>query len=193
MQRCTSRLTARTKGSICAVRIEARWRSGDVEDCKSSHPGSIPGRASNRCIIIGMSVDRPRSARTSSNTSNSVRVVARRAAARPETARSRKGNNSCEPRSNACVRSWGRTPDDRLCDTFDTRSSVYFRTRSMRRRSAETVPFQYAVRSDQRVEQTDQWTIRGRHRQRVHRARPHPAKCRRLQRARDAGPFSGDV
>ncbi len=28
-------------------RIEARWRSGDVEDCKSSHPGSIPGRASN--------------------------------------------------------------------------------------------------------------------------------------------------
>ena len=28
-------------------RIEARWRSGDVEDCKSSHPGSIPGQASN--------------------------------------------------------------------------------------------------------------------------------------------------
>ena len=28
-------------------RIEARWRSGDVEDCKSSHPGSIPGRASS--------------------------------------------------------------------------------------------------------------------------------------------------
>ena len=27
--------------------VEARWRSGDVEDCKSSHPGSIPGRASS--------------------------------------------------------------------------------------------------------------------------------------------------
>jgi hypothetical protein len=27
--------------------IGARWRSGDVEDCKSSHPGSIPGRASS--------------------------------------------------------------------------------------------------------------------------------------------------
>ena len=26
--------------------IEARWRSGDAEDCKSLHPGSIPGRAS---------------------------------------------------------------------------------------------------------------------------------------------------
>ncbi len=25
---------------------EARWRSGDAEDCKSLHPGSIPGRAS---------------------------------------------------------------------------------------------------------------------------------------------------
>ncbi len=36
-------------------RIEARWRSGDVEDCKSSHPGSIPGRASSfksfRCYM----------------------------------------------------------------------------------------------------------------------------------------------
>ena len=31
-------------------RIEARWRSGDVEDCKSSHPGSIPGRASNLSV-----------------------------------------------------------------------------------------------------------------------------------------------
>jgi hypothetical protein len=28
------------------ARIEARWRSGDAEDCKSLHPGSIPGRAS---------------------------------------------------------------------------------------------------------------------------------------------------
>ncbi len=27
---------------------EARWRSGYVEDCKSSHPGSIPGRASKK-------------------------------------------------------------------------------------------------------------------------------------------------
>jgi len=30
-----------------ALRATARWRSGDVEDCKSSHPGSIPGRASS--------------------------------------------------------------------------------------------------------------------------------------------------
>jgi len=29
-------LTRRTKARICALRIEARWRSGDVEDCKSS-------------------------------------------------------------------------------------------------------------------------------------------------------------
>ena len=27
--------------------LEARWRSGDAEDCKSLHPGSIPGRASS--------------------------------------------------------------------------------------------------------------------------------------------------
>jgi hypothetical protein len=26
---------------------EASWRSGDVADCKSAHPGSIPGEASN--------------------------------------------------------------------------------------------------------------------------------------------------
>src|SRR5690606_8652050 len=26
---------------------EASWRSGDAEDCKSLHPGSIPGEASN--------------------------------------------------------------------------------------------------------------------------------------------------
>jgi hypothetical protein len=25
---------------------EASWRSGDVADCKSAHPGSIPGEAS---------------------------------------------------------------------------------------------------------------------------------------------------
>ena len=42
-------------------RIEARWRSGDVEDCKSSHPGSIPGRASN-LYIIGTTVERLRRA-----------------------------------------------------------------------------------------------------------------------------------
>ena len=29
-------MTRRTKARICALRIEARWRSGDVEDCKSS-------------------------------------------------------------------------------------------------------------------------------------------------------------
>ena len=45
----------------------------------------------------------------------------------------------------------------------------------------------------QRVEQTDQRAVRGRHRQRMHLARPHPAECRRLERAGDAGPFSGDV
>jgi hypothetical protein len=28
-------------------RIEASWRSGYAEDCKSLHPGSIPGEASN--------------------------------------------------------------------------------------------------------------------------------------------------
>ena len=27
-------------------RIEATWRSGDAADCKSAHPGSIPGVAS---------------------------------------------------------------------------------------------------------------------------------------------------
>ena len=31
---------------------EARWRSGYVEDCKSSHAGSIPARASTR--ILGL-------------------------------------------------------------------------------------------------------------------------------------------
>ena len=33
---------------------EASWRSGDVEDCKSSHPGSIPGEASNSLDPIDM-------------------------------------------------------------------------------------------------------------------------------------------
>jgi protein-L-isoaspartate(D-aspartate) O-methyltransferase len=28
----------------------ASWRSGYVEDCKSSHPGSIPGEASKFLI-----------------------------------------------------------------------------------------------------------------------------------------------
>ena len=31
-----------------AFRGPAWWRSGDAEDCKSLHPGSIPGQASNR-------------------------------------------------------------------------------------------------------------------------------------------------
>ncbi len=29
----------------------ARWRSGDAADCKSVHPGSIPGRASTSSKI----------------------------------------------------------------------------------------------------------------------------------------------
>lgn len=37
-------LTGGEKPSICAA--TARWRSGYAEDCKSLHPGSIPGRAS---------------------------------------------------------------------------------------------------------------------------------------------------
>lgn len=53
--RRTSRLTALAKPSIGAVRIGARWRSGDVEDCKSSHPGSIPGRASSVDILSSLS------------------------------------------------------------------------------------------------------------------------------------------
>ena len=28
------------------LEVLASWRSGDAEDCKSSHPGSIPGEAS---------------------------------------------------------------------------------------------------------------------------------------------------
>lgn len=31
---------------ICVDTRMARWRSGDAADCKSVHPGSIPGRAS---------------------------------------------------------------------------------------------------------------------------------------------------
>ena len=31
-------------------RRKASWRSGYAEDCKSLHPGSIPGEASNRII-----------------------------------------------------------------------------------------------------------------------------------------------
>ncbi|VTZ24149.1 hypothetical protein MPC4_20308 [Methylocella tundrae] len=30
------------------VATEASWRSGYAEDCKSLHPGSIPGEASNK-------------------------------------------------------------------------------------------------------------------------------------------------
>ncbi len=31
---------------------EARWRSGDAEDCKSLHPSSILGRASKQFIVV---------------------------------------------------------------------------------------------------------------------------------------------
>src|SRR3569623_463101 len=40
-------LAPRDAQSPAPCRIEARWRSGDAEDCKSLHPGSIPGRASS--------------------------------------------------------------------------------------------------------------------------------------------------
>ena len=35
-----------TERGTFAQRIEARWRSGYAEDCKSLHAGSIPARAS---------------------------------------------------------------------------------------------------------------------------------------------------
>jgi hypothetical protein len=34
-------------GPRLLLEMLASWRSGYVEDCKSSHPGSIPGEASN--------------------------------------------------------------------------------------------------------------------------------------------------
>ncbi len=49
-------LTLAEKRSNCAP-SPARWRSGDVADCKSAYPGSIPGRASkfhcNTLEILG--------------------------------------------------------------------------------------------------------------------------------------------
>ncbi len=36
---------------FCLVNVEARWRSGDAEDCKSSHAGSIPARASRHIVV----------------------------------------------------------------------------------------------------------------------------------------------
>jgi hypothetical protein len=36
---------------FCLVNVEARWRSGDAEDCKSSHAGSIPARASRHVLF----------------------------------------------------------------------------------------------------------------------------------------------
>ena len=38
---------------------EARWRSGDAEDCKSLHAGSIPARASTSLYMANF-LDRPR-------------------------------------------------------------------------------------------------------------------------------------
>jgi hypothetical protein len=35
---------------FCTVNVEARWRSGDAEDCKSLHAGSIPARASRHSL-----------------------------------------------------------------------------------------------------------------------------------------------
>lgn len=48
---CTanSGLTGHKKAHKCA--LPARWRSGDAEDCKSLHPGSIPGRASTKFSV----------------------------------------------------------------------------------------------------------------------------------------------
>jgi hypothetical protein len=39
--------TSRYRNAIWHRFDEASWRSGDVADCKSAHPGSIPGEASN--------------------------------------------------------------------------------------------------------------------------------------------------
>ena len=45
--------------------LGARWRSGDAADCKSVHPGSIPGRASTSCLPNRQSnVDGTRSSAT---------------------------------------------------------------------------------------------------------------------------------
>jgi len=36
-------------GETCyRLALSASWRSGYAEDCKSLHPGSIPGEASNK-------------------------------------------------------------------------------------------------------------------------------------------------
>lgn len=49
------------------------------------------------------------------------------------------------------------------------------------------------ILSDQCVEQGDQRTVRGGHRQRVHLDRLDPAQRGRLQRARDAAPLARHV
>jgi hypothetical protein len=35
----------------------ASWRSGYAEDCKSLHPGSIPGEASNKINNLQVQID----------------------------------------------------------------------------------------------------------------------------------------
>jgi hypothetical protein len=51
------------------VPSEATWRSGDVADCKSAHPGSIPGVASNTTSLqvtaCGVRLDTGRDSRSS--------------------------------------------------------------------------------------------------------------------------------
>jgi hypothetical protein len=38
--------------SLAITYAMASWRSGDAEDCKSLHPGSIPGEASKRFLNL---------------------------------------------------------------------------------------------------------------------------------------------
>ena len=35
---------------------EASWRSGYAEDCKSLHPGSIPGEASKANVLLSVTL-----------------------------------------------------------------------------------------------------------------------------------------
>ena len=42
----------RTPHDTCSAPLGATWRSGDAADCKSAHPGSIPGVASSPRAFI---------------------------------------------------------------------------------------------------------------------------------------------
>src|SRR5204863_7105489 len=53
---CPRHCHAETTHDTCSRR-EATWRSGDAADCKSAHPGSIPGVASNKINNLSVSRD----------------------------------------------------------------------------------------------------------------------------------------